>query len=160
MFVVRLLASTPLLLRRLYLFAGSTPPCRVICVSSALLARLCPLLADGSLSELTTTALWAGCAVEKPIEGERCVGVVAPVGTLVDESVRPGARLYRPGDGLTGASPPRVSERSGIDREMEGVKLSTGLRKSPSSLETRGGPADERLEDPEVETVESDDEEG
>lgn len=106
------------------------------------------------------TALCAGCAVEKPIDEDRCVGVVAPVGMLVDESVRPAGRLYRPGDGLTGASPPTDSERSGIDREMEGTKLSTGLRKSLSSLETSGGPADERLDDPDVETVESDDDEG
>lgn len=43
---------------------------------------------------------------------------------------------------------------------MEGAKLSEGLRTSPSPLATSDGPADERFDEPDVETVESEDEEG
>jgi hypothetical protein len=41
---------------------------------------------------------------------------------LLDESVRPAPRLYRPGEGLTGESP-NERERSGIevDSVMEGA---------------------------------------
>lgn len=96
-----------------------------------------------------------------PPDVERCVGVEAPVGMLVDESVLPAPRLYRPGDGLTGPSP-KESERSGIevDSVIDGAMLSTGFLMSLSSLDTSGGPVDERLEDPDVDTVESEEEEG
>jgi hypothetical protein len=79
---------------------------------------------------------------------------------LVDESVRPAPLLYRPGDGLTGRSPTE-KERSGteVERVMDEAKLSAGFRLSPS----RGiceGLAKERLDEPEVETVESEEEDG
>jgi hypothetical protein len=79
---------------------------------------------------------------------------------LVDESVRPAPLLYRPGDGLTGRSPTE-KERSGIevDRVMDEAKLSAGFRLSPS-LGMCEGLAEERLEEPDVDTVESEEDDG
>jgi hypothetical protein len=80
---------------------------------------------------------------------------------LVDESVRPAPRRYRPGDGFAGASP-NESERSGmlVFSVIDGAMSPIGFLRSLSSLVPIGGPADERLDDPEVDTVESDEEEG
>jgi hypothetical protein len=93
---------------------------------------------------------------------ELWVGVVAPVGTLEDESVLPAPRRYRPGEGFTGASLLIENERSGIvvDSVIDGAILSMGFLMSLSSLVPAGGPAEERLEEPDVDTVESDEEEG
>lgn len=84
------------------------------------------------------------------------VGVEPPVEMLADESVLPAARLYRPGEALTGASS-RDSERSGmaVDSVMP-AKSPMGLM-SMSSFEVC---AVERLDEPDVDTVESDEEEG
>jgi hypothetical protein len=92
---------------------------------------------------------------------ERCVGVEAPVGMLVDESVLPAPRRYLPGEGFAGASP-NESERSGmlVFSVIDGAMSLSGFLRSLSSRVPTGGPAEERLEDPEVETVESDEEEG
>jgi hypothetical protein len=88
------------------------------------------------------------------------VGVEPLVDMLADDSVLPGARLYRPGDAFTGESP-RESDRSGIAEDNDiPAKWSIGFLMSPSSLEALGGPASERLEEPDVETVESDEEDG
>jgi hypothetical protein len=97
----------------------------------------------------------------KPADDDRWVGVEAPVvGILVDESVRPAPRLYRPSDCLAGTSPTE-SGRSGTERDMEGMKLSgAGFRRSLSSFVPKVGATSERLEEPEVETVESDEEDG
>ena len=102
-----------------------------------------------------------GAVCAFPSDVERCVGVVDPVGTLFDESVRPGARRYRPGDGFTGDSPTE-NERSRlvVASVMDGAMLSMGFLVSPSSLAAADGPAKERLDDPEVDIVESDEEEG
>jgi hypothetical protein len=43
---------------------------------------------------------------------------------------------------------------------IDGATLSTGFLTSPSSLAAADGPAKERLDDPEVDTVESEDDEG
>lgn len=164
MFVARLFSSSPLKLRLLYRLAASNPPERMTWVSSALLALLCPGLMGGDTSELTVNESAITCDGPKagvPADVERWVGVEAPVGMLVDESVLPAPRLYRPGDGLTGASP-KESERSGIevDSVIAGDKLSIGFLMSLSSFDTSGGPARERLEDPDVDTVESEEDEG
>jgi hypothetical protein len=93
-------------------------------------------------------------------EGDCWVGVVAV--TLVEESVLLAFRRYLPGEGFTGASG-RDNERSGTDVErfIEAGRLSmTDFLKSPSSRAANDGAASERLEEPEVETVESDDEDG
>jgi hypothetical protein len=85
------------------------------------------------------------------------VGVEPPVEILADESVLPTARLYRPGEALTGASS-KERERSGmvVDRVMP-AKSSIGFLTSLSSFVAC---ARERLEEPDVDTVESDEEEG
>jgi hypothetical protein len=79
---------------------------------------------------------------------------------LVDESVLPAPLLYRPGEGLTGRSPTE-KERSGTEVEMliDEAKLSAGFRLSPSLGMCAGLPR-ERLDEPEVDTVESEEEEG
>lgn len=164
MFEERFFSSNPLKLRLLYRLAGSSPPVRMTCVSSALLARLCPSLPEGGESGLLRTAFcvdWDMPAAGVPVDEVRCVDAEGPVEILVDESVLAAARLYRPGDGLTGASPTE-SERSGmeVESEIDGARLSIGFLASLSSFESGGWPADERLEDPEVDTVESDEEEG
>jgi len=92
-FVVMLPLSTPAMLRRLYLFAGSTPPDPGTWDSSALLARWCRSAVDGPLSAKAVIAFCAGWAVEKLTDEERCVGVVAPFGVLAVESILPGLRL-------------------------------------------------------------------
>ena len=158
-------ASNPLKLRLLYRLAGSTPPERITCVSSALFARLCPGLIGGDSSETAEIPFGVGCDVvmyEVPAVVERCVGVVPPVGTLFDESVRPAPRRYRPGEGFVGASPAIENERSGIEveRVIEGATLSMGFLRSLSSFTPMVAPPDERLEEPEVETVESEEDEG
>lgn len=114
--VTLLSPSSPLKLRLLYRLAGSIPPERITCVSSALFARLCPGL-NGCGPSFCVGPIW-----EFPPDVERCVGVEAPVGMLLDESVRPAPRLYRPGEGLAGVSPIE-SERSGmeVDSVMEGA---------------------------------------
>jgi len=91
-------------------------PLKLRLVSSALFARLCPGL-NGCGPSLCVGPIW-----EFPPDVERCVGVEAPVGMLLDESVRPAPRLYRPGEGLAGVSPIE-SERSGmeVDSVMEGA---------------------------------------
>lgn len=88
-------ASSPLKLRLLYRLAGSTPPERITCVSSALFARLCPGLNGAGSSGAPEIPFDVDCDVdmyEVPAVVERCVGVVLPVGTLFDESVRPAPR--------------------------------------------------------------------
>jgi len=91
-------------------------PLKLRLVSSALFARLCPGL-NGCGPSFCVGPIW-----EFPPDVERCVGVEAPVGMLLDESVRPAPRLYRPGEGLAGVSPIE-SERSGmeVDSVMEGA---------------------------------------
>jgi hypothetical protein len=156
--------SSPLKLRLLYRLAGSVPPMRITCVSSALLARLwagfdgCGELAA---SELPFGVGWEAAVCEFPSSGRRCVEAVEPVGTLLDESVLPAPRRYRPGDGFTGESPTE-NERSRfeVERVIDGAMLSIGFLASPSSLVAAAGPAEERLEDPDVDTVESEEEEG
>lgn len=84
-----------------------------------------------------------------------------PVGTLFDESDLPAPRRYRPGDGFTGDSPTE-NERSRLveERVSDGAMLSIGFLASLSSLAATAVPAEERLEDPDVDTVESDEEDG
>lgn len=84
-----------------------------------------------------------------------------PVGTLFDESDLPAPRRYRPGDGFTGDSPIE-NERSRLveERVSDGAMLSIGFLASLSSLAATAVPAEERLEDPDVDTVESDEEDG
>lgn len=84
------------------------------------------------------------------------VGVEPPVDILADESVLAAARLYRPGEAFTGASS-NERERSGmaVDKVMP-VKSPIGLM-SISSFEPC---ARERLDEPDVDTVESEEEEG
>ena len=157
-------ASSPLKLRLLYRLAGSKPPERITCVSSALFARLCPGLNGGGKPAAPVLPFCVDCVgviCDAP-PAVRCVGVVLPVGTLVDESVLPAPRRYRPGDGFAGDSPPNENDRSRLEVEsvMDGAMLSMGFLRSLSSLVATGGPADERLEEPEVDTVESEEEEG
>jgi hypothetical protein len=88
-------ASRPLKLRLLYLFAASKPPARAMDVSSALIARPCPGLAGADSSSPARDLAcdeFAGPAVGAAVK-ERWVGVEAPVGMLVDESVLPAPRL-------------------------------------------------------------------
>ena len=61
---------------------------------------------------------------------------------------------------MAGASPTE-NDRSGIevDKEIGGARLSPGFLFSPS-FEMYAGLTRERLEEPEVDTVESDDDEG
>jgi hypothetical protein len=89
------LPSRPLKLRLRYLFAASMPPDRPIDESSALIARLCPGLEEPVLSPLDEDCVWSeGAAPEADVAVvERWVGVEAPVGMLVDESVLPAPRL-------------------------------------------------------------------
>lgn len=47
-----------------------------------------------------------------------------------------------------------------VESVMDGAMLSADFLASASSLVVPDGPADERLEEPEVDTVESDEEEG
>jgi hypothetical protein len=88
MLVAIALPSRPLKLRLLYLFAASALA-RAMDESSALMARLCPGLV-GPVRSVSSGGKepWVGVAVE-----ERWVGVEAPVGMLVDESVLPAPRL-------------------------------------------------------------------
>ena len=62
---------------------------------------------------------------------------------------------------MTGASP-RENERSGVEEDVikEPGKISGCFLMSLSSFVAREGPAIERLDEPDVETVESDEEEG
>lgn len=93
-------------------------------------------------------------------EGDCWVGVVTVALTLAEESVLLAVRRYRPGDGLTEASS-MDKERSGTDVErlMEAGRLSmTDFLKSPSSRAVNEGAASERLDEPDVDTVESEDE--
>jgi hypothetical protein len=121
--------SSPLKLRLLYRLAGSIPLERITCVSSALFARLCPGLNGGGKLTAPVPSFCVGCdgpMWECPPDVERCVGVVAPVGMLLDESVRPAPRRYRPGEGFTGDDSPIESERSGmeVDSVMVGATVS------------------------------------
>lgn len=124
---------------------------------SALFARLCPGLPVGvtslSPTDVSCVEFVGVLAIE---ECWVAVGVEPPVEMLADESVRPAARLYRPGEALTGASS-KESERSGmvVDNVMP-VKSPIGLM-SLSSFEAC---ASERLEEPDVDTVESDEDDG
>lgn len=52
------------------------------------------------------------------------------------------------------------SERSGIESEIDDAKLSAGFLGSLSSLALSGAPANERLDEPDVDTVESEEDEG
>jgi hypothetical protein len=71
------------------------PPDRPIDESSALIARLCPGLEEPVLSPSAEDCVWSvGAAPEADVAVvERWVGVEAPVGMLVDESVLPAPRL-------------------------------------------------------------------
>jgi len=104
-------------------------PLKLRLVSSALFARLCPGLNGGGKLTAPVPSFCVGCdgpMWEFPPDVERCVGVVAPVGMLLDESVRPAPRRYRPGEGFTGDDSPIESERSGmeVDSVMVGATVS------------------------------------
>lgn len=111
-------------------------------------------------AELTDAAAGGDCCVGVGVEGD-----IVPL--LVD-SVLLAARRYLPGDGFTGASEAKVDsdmekERSGEDVEklMEGATSSTmDFLTAVSSLAAKAGVARERFEEPEVDTVESEEEEG
>ena len=57
-FVVVFPDSSPVRLRLLYRLAGSMPPDWGTCVSSALLARLCPDFVEVATSEPLETPVW------------------------------------------------------------------------------------------------------
>lgn len=76
---------------------------------------------------------------------------------LLDESVLSGLRLYRPGEGFAGA-PLTERDRSGTGLDKDRVDSNPSAL--PSSLATCWALARERLDEPEVETVESEEEEG
>lgn len=105
---------------------------------------------------------WLGRACDggtgAPTGGDCCVGVVTAA--LLEESVLLAARRYRPGEGFTGASG-KDSDRSGtgVESPNEGGRLSmTDFLKSPSSRVVNDVATSERLEELDVDTVESDDE--
>lgn len=137
-------------------------------MSSTLLARLWPGRAcdgksatpsGGTLLERDTPVV-----VGAPIDGGCWVGVGVDDDAvpLLEESVLPAARRYRPGEGFTGASDIE-SERSGTAVESEigaGLASPTGFLVSTSSLIVKDGATSEALDEPEVETVESDDDDG
>lgn len=161
-------ASKPLRLRLLYRFAGSVEPPREICMSSTLLARWWPgLTGRGRSDTFNGGTLLCRAAPEKadaPIDGDCWVGVGVDEEAvpLLLESVLPAPRRYLPGEGFTGASD-REKERSGTEVEsvIEAGKLSTAdFLRSLSSLEGNAGATSERLDEPEVDTVESDEDEG
>lgn len=64
------LASSPLKLLLLYLFAWSTEPWRGVCISSTLLARLCPGRAGVCKSSAGVTTALVVLGVVGPVDGE------------------------------------------------------------------------------------------
>lgn len=139
-------------------------------MSSALLARLWPgrigILTSVATSEGALGSLGKVGATGATTEGDWGAGLgvddVVPL-----ESVRRVLRRYRSGEGFAGASN-AAKDRSGtgvLRPVAEAVKLSTTDRlfsgaRAKSSLACASGPTIDRLDDPEVEAVESDDDEG
>jgi hypothetical protein len=94
MLAVSAFPSSPLKLRLLYRLAASAPLDRPIEESSALIARLWPGLVGPDSSPLAGGICSEGVELVVAVAvAERCVGVEAPVGMLVDESVLPAPRL-------------------------------------------------------------------
>jgi hypothetical protein len=126
-------------------------PARGVCISSTLLARLWPgLVGDGR------------SAVDGPIAGDCWVGVGVDddATPLVEESLLPAPRRYRPGWGLAWASV-MENERSGSDVEkliIVGISSTMDFLIAGSTLAGKEGPGSERLDEPDVDTVESDEE--
>jgi hypothetical protein len=95
--------------------------------------------------------LWVGVGVDEDVE------------VLLVESALPAPRRYRPGEGFTGASEEMLNDRSGTDMERvnEDDNASTADFLAPlSSFAGNDGAASERFDEPDVDTVESDDEDG
>lgn len=137
-------------------------------MSSTLLARLWPgLTGAGKSATVNGVTLFGRVTpemVDGPIAGDCWVGVGVdePAAPLFEESVLLALRRYRPGEGFVGASD-SDKDRSGteVERVIEAGKLSTtDFLKSLSSLAENEGATSERFDEPDVDTVESDDEDG